>query len=375
MEDQKREEEALRKPVFRGAGVLVIDEEGRAVEGARVRLYGIERYSRMPPDDDGLDPTFIFNPIFIWDFVTDPQGRFAAWFGKFNEHLYSHFTGDWRPGFGEFYLVASRTGYAGGVSRRIENWGEDESGEGWFENEWYSDDRPAVRLHDGRSNRVKIVMRRGFTLRGRVIDTKGNPAPNVTVTVNDDLHVDTHTGYGGAFFEQRAVTNSQGRFQIQRIYPNRFYLGVGRTDWHWFKTRIGRKQFRIPLGMVDPPTGAREVEITITVSRTPPFHHKGRVTDKAGKGIGNLPVVIGLSWNWPPSDYADNHHSERTETRADGTFELLSDAPFAQWVQLYLDKAGHYELVNAADADESKRPLRNVHLVVRYRREESGPPQ
>ena len=360
---QQREEAELSRPAFRHVEVLVTDEGGSPVEGANVSLFGIERYSRIPAAEEEKE----FATDYVWDFLTSRDGTFPAWFGKFNEYRYSTRTGESRPGYGEFYFVASKPGYAGGVSRRIENWEQDESGMGWFENEWYSSRRPAIRIKDNASNTVKIVLRRGLTLRGRVIDAVGKPVGGVTISVCDDLHVDTHTGYGGSLFGQHVVTDNGGRFQIRQIYPNRFYLNVEGTQTHWARTCIGKKWSNVPLDTIDPPAKANELPLTIAVTATPPFRHTGKVTDSQGNGIAHLRVEMGLSWHWPPRTFGDEHHFEQAETGADGTVEILSDAPYVRFVSLITpEKEQPYEAVNRLDAEErGGHPLRNFHLVVK----------
>jgi hypothetical protein len=353
----------MSRPAFRHVSVLVTDEHGSPVEGARVSLFGIERYSRNPDGEEGKE----FATDYVWDFLTSQDGTFSAWFGKLNEAGYLSRTGESRPGYGEFYFLASKPGYAGGVSRRIENWAQDESDMDWIEDEWYSSQRPALRIKDNSVNAVKIVLCRGLTLRGRVIDAAGKPVKGVNISVADDLHVDTHTGYGGSIFGQNVVTDNDGMFQIHRIYPNRFYLNVEETGLHWARTCIGKKWSSVPLDTIDPPATASELPITIVLTATPPFRHAGKVTDNRGNGIAHLRVVMGLSWHWPPSTYADEHHVEQAETGADGTVEILSDAPYAWCVSLdSLGKKQPYETVHDVDAEERDgHPLGDFHLVVK----------
>ena len=118
---QAQEDAEVTAPKFRRADVQIVNESGKPVPGAKVRLFGIERFNRLPGDVENKP----FSADSVWDFVTDESGRFTALFGKFNARRYWEKTGIGFPGSGEFYFVADMEGYAGGVSRRIRNWEEE----------------------------------------------------------------------------------------------------------------------------------------------------------------------------------------------------------------------------------------------------------
>ncbi|MEP6822586.1 MAG: hypothetical protein ABI946_09585 [Chthoniobacterales bacterium] len=61
-----------------------------------------------------------------WKFVTDAKGCCTVVLGKFDcwEHLKS--TGVAEPGYGVYFLMAEKEGYAGGVSRKILNFNDED---------------------------------------------------------------------------------------------------------------------------------------------------------------------------------------------------------------------------------------------------------
>ena len=53
-----------------------------------------------------------------------------------------------------------------------------------------------------------IVLKRGLTLHGRMVDTTGRPVRGETVNLCLDLHKHSHTGAGGEIFEQQTTRSS-----------------------------------------------------------------------------------------------------------------------------------------------------------------------
>ena len=108
-------------PAYRELACRVVDEAGQPIGGVPVRLCGRDR--------DALDFDDVYLPerTRAWRFTTDRDGRFTVRFGQFQGFSHQQATGLNEPGYGEFYLVAVKAGYAGGVSREILNLDEEGS--------------------------------------------------------------------------------------------------------------------------------------------------------------------------------------------------------------------------------------------------------
>ena len=351
-----QEDAEVRHPKFRAANIQIVDEGGKPVRDVKVRLFGIERFDRMP---DGVEHK-PFSADCVWDFITDEDGRFTAWFGKFDARRYWDKTGIHFPGWSEFYFIAEKEGYAGGVSRRILNWGEDLSYLGFYHNEWFSKTRPAIRLKDGDNKTIQVVLRRGIRVAGQIRDTSGKPIAGHRVGISHELHVDTHTGAGGEFFCRSTETDATGRFSFEHVYPNKFSFGCG---GHWARTRVGKKWFDVPVDRITPPRGAEEIHLEAVLADNPPFHHTGCVTDTKGRPVSDVQVVLGLSEHWPAETWCDTHHYEYVTTGSDGKFEHWDDRPFLGFIDI---KSPGYKAVNSAYRDEDgKPPLRGYRLIVK----------
>ena len=258
-------------PVYRELPCRVVDEAGQPLGGVPVRLCGRDRGALDFDDDYQPERTR------AWNFTTDRDGRFTARFGQFQAFSHEQATGLNEPGYGEFHLVALKAGYAGGVSRELLNL--DEEGRTNYQKhandpdtplqeneEWTRGEFESHLLGDPTETQpLVIVLKRGLTLHGRMVDTAGRPVRGETVNLCLDLHKHSHTGAGGEIFEQRTTTDRAGRFRFRHVYPNVFTVsayivspnppdwiripnGVGGTD-RWLGGTAFRLGFDVRLAV------------------------------------------------------------------------------------------------------------------------------
>ena len=165
-------------PTYRELPCRVVDEAGWPVRGVAVRLGGVECGApSFEQDEDQIDR----EPG--WKFTTDGDGRFTARFGQFDPFHHSGpedaYAG---PGYGRFYFLVEKAGFAGGVSREVLNlddaaracWQADayqQSRLAWGNQEWQRGEFAPLLLRGDRPIRepLVIVLKRGLTVRGRMV--------------------------------------------------------------------------------------------------------------------------------------------------------------------------------------------------------------
>lgn len=237
-------------PAYRELPCHVVDETGRPVRGVAVRLGGLERDAPdFEDDEDQIDK----EPG--WKFTTDNDGRFTARFGQF--HPYQHLGADGAyagPGYGKFYFLVEKAGFAGGVSREILNLDDEaharlqadayeQGGVSWDDQEWRRGEFAPLLLRDDQPIRepLVIVLKRGLEVRGRMVDTAGRPVRGQGIGLSLDLHYGSHTGAGGMIFWQGTTTDRAGCFHLRHVYPNVFTILAADGDdgpLYWIKTRV-----------------------------------------------------------------------------------------------------------------------------------------
>ncbi len=341
-------------PAYRELPCRVVDEAGAPLGGVPVRLCGRDR-GALDFDDDYQPER---KPA--WNFTTDRDGRFTARFGQFQAFSHEQATGLNEPGYGEFHLVAFKAGYAGGVSREILNL--DEEGSSNYlkhandpdtppqENEeWTRGEFESRLLGDPTETQpLVIVLKRGLTLHGRMVDTAGRPVRGETVNLCLDLHKHSHTGAGGEIFEQQTTTDQAGEFHFRHVYPNVFTIGayiVSPNPPDWIRTRLRGHWMDGELGQITPRRGnarhlsdyERSIDLRALFARRALHRYFGRVTDAGGRPLARARVVIRWLLEKPAPDAKKEYGLEQTTlTDANGNYSVRVGSPLVDgiWVSL-----------------------------------------
>jgi hypothetical protein len=315
---------------FRSVEAQVLDVRGKPAAHVEVFLRGLERDAM---GINALDAGSESAPG--WRFVTDSRGRFTARFGMFSSIEHESETHEVLPGWGTFYFVATQPGTAGAVSPRMENY----SGKA---NDWRPDRRErdewswgrTIRLRNGQT-RVSMQFQSGLRVAGRVIDRRGHPVGGLEVSVTHDLHVRSHTGFGGEIFAHAAFSDAAGRFSFERVYPARFDLGLlsRKPEVFWVKTKVRRQWSGERVDEIAPRAGERSIAVEIVAAREIPYRYFGRVTDGAKKPVSGAKVVIGVSLHRTPGTFGDEHTFLDGQTDEDGRYEIAATSPFARFIR------------------------------------------
>ena len=343
-------------PTYRQLPCRVVDEHGQPVCGVAVRLGGLERDApSFEDDEDQIDK----EPG--WKFITDGDGRFTARFGQFHAYQHAEADGEWAgPGYGEFYFLVRKVGFAGAVSREILNLDDDararlkeEADEQWNlsseHQEWRRGEFAPLLLRDDQPTRdpLVIVLKCGLDVRGRMVDTAGHPVLGQGVGVSLDLHYGSHTGVGGMIFWQGTKTDRAGRFDLRHVYPNLFrFEAAGGYDQppYWIKTRVRDLWVDKIEDEITPHRGdegqpsdyEKFIDLCLVVSRRPLYRYSGRVTDEEGHPLARTAVIIHSVRRSPPRDWGDSRGREQTtRTDGDGNYSLRVGTRFVDgiWVR------------------------------------------
>lgn len=317
---------------FRSVEAQVLDVRGKPAAHVQVFLTGLERDAMgINLVDAGSEPA----PD-GWRFITDARGRFTARFGKFRSIDHENETHEALPGWGTFYFVATQPGTAGAVSPRIENYSgkADDGRPDWRDRDEWSRGR-TIRLRSEKT-RVSMQFQKGLRVTGRVIDGQGQPMVGAAVSVAHDLHVWSHTGYGGEIFAQSAFSDGDGRFSFERVYPARFDLCLagGKPEVFWVKTKVRRRWIAETVDEIVPRAGERSISVEIMAAREIPYRYFGRITDGAKQPVSGAKVVIGVSLHRTPKTFEDEHTFLHGQTDEDGRYEIPATSPFARFIQV-----------------------------------------
>jgi protocatechuate 3,4-dioxygenase beta subunit len=328
----------------------VLDEEDHLVADAEVILMGLGRGPMTshreifaePGDANGQKAKG-------WKFVTNAKGECRVSFGKFDfwEHLKA--TGVAEPGYGPYFLVATKEGYAGGVSAKLLNYNDEDrkkfvpfefgASAPEEDEEWEYD--PRVLSDDPKDlERIDIVLKRGMEVSGQLLDEKGRPIPGEQINLWNNLGADTHTGRGGEIFERTDETDHAGRFHFHRVYPNLFHLGLlSQQDDSlcWLRTRVRKRWVDGIHDVIWPHQGDTNIPVVIVATRERPFHYFGKVTDEKGRPIAGATVRIQAGIHGPGQlgDFDDGHsHFSQAVTRTNGTYDVAAAGPYVNWFRI-----------------------------------------
>jgi len=155
-----------------------------------------------------------------------------------------------------------------------------------------------------------MVMKKGFTVKGRVTDKAGKPIPNAQVAQGSDR-------WGSHYPETK--TNAQGEFEFKNVNPDKFVLTVQASGYAPDLKEIA----------VDKNT--KPVKFSLELGKT----IKGRIVDTAGKPVSGA-FVAADTWR-------GNRSIEwRVDTDAEGRF-VWKDAP-ADEVLFDMGKQGYMSI-------------------------------
>jgi len=314
-------------PEIRQVLVRVMNEDGVPMPGVKVQLLGVGRDALQAMDIGASE-----NLPGVWNFISDARGCCLARFGCFSGYDGGKRIGMEMPGWGQFYFVAEADGLRGVSSCLLHG---AEAG-GWANSgndEW--ERRGIVRT---RAKQVTLTLRmqRGLRVTGRVIDMAGQPVRGFTVGIQHDLHSTHHTGYGDEIFQDSRISDAEGRFSFDHVFPNTFYLGPMNEETRpvWVRTRVRGQWLREPVDFITPRRGEKEIRLTLMVSPEAPYRYFGRITDRAGRPIANAKLAFGISFHRQPRTFADTHHTDHTEAGEDGRYELRIVTPFISWLKV-----------------------------------------
>jgi hypothetical protein len=325
---------ALSAPVqneaakFRVVRVTVLGLDGKPAAGRSVYLAGLSRGSMGPDDDNAKADGW-------WSFTTDAKGRFTARLAEFDTWSDKQ----QRPGWGKYALVVERSGHdAGAVSRKFINSKIAPENISDYQDEWGT---PEILTTAGLD--LILQIQAGIRLRGRVIDYSNpeHPLAGLPVTLCNDLHADTHTGYGAEIFDQSATTDADGRFTFSHIYPAEFHVALGQDPASrtpsaegtiWLKTKLGDKWRDDALNSLTPTPEKSEMKIEIMATDKALFRYHGKVTDAAGRPVAGAKVWLGVSFDSEGGSYRDNHTFRNATTKRDGVYDMLLPTPWVNGI-------------------------------------------
>ena len=329
-----------RKREVRGR---VLAPDGKPAPGRHITLVGLTRDSMHPRDEVYLGES-------AWDFKSDGEGRFTAVFwgepGAEREKVGKILkqTGA-VPGWGRYALVVEPgPDDAGGVSPLIEYWEPDQTSSDWsFSNEWGV---PILLPPDGLDMNIQVT--EGYSLKGKVLDYEHpeSPLAGVAVYLEHDLHADTHSNWGGDIFRQEEVTDKDGYYRFEHVYPGTVYpelrssKGKGGTyqRLNWLKTAIDGEPrpdagYKISLSEV-----SRRLDFVVTDKKL--FRYYGRVTNSDGNVAANVAVNFGWSDHPREETFIDSHQSEVSKTDEAGHFDVMLGTPWCLWISTGLNRSG-----------------------------------
>ena len=319
---------------YREIVARVVDEANLPVANLPIVLMAVSRDSMWAIGA----PEEVRRKARGWAFTTGGDGRFTARFGKFVLSEHERTTDLIEPGYGHFYFVVEKKGYAGGVSEEVLNLNDEELAEWKAEQACDCPAQPDDELNPHvqlgvrvltdppQDEPLEIVLKRGLDVTGQMIDLRGKPLANEEVTELTDMGADTHTGWGGEIFQQMVETDRAGRFSFHNVYPDVFTLQTinrGTTRPYWIRTRVRNRWVDKAEDVITPRENEASIPIVIVASRQPTYRYFGRVTDVRGLGIAGAEVEVQCSMHEPELTYQDDHDiGAKAKTDDDGNYSV-----------------------------------------------------
>jgi protocatechuate 3,4-dioxygenase beta subunit len=279
-------------------GGIIRDEDGKPIEGATVSLL-------VPSDNGGIER------VSIWDHPekTDAEGRWRC---------------DFMPAkLDDIWIRLAHPDY--------------------ISDEMYGK-TPAPPIESLRSQTGVMVMKRGVTVAGRVVDMDGKPIEGATVAQGSDR-------FGSHYPD--TTTDKDGRFEFKNVRPEQMVLTV--------QARGFAPELEQPL----PQKGMAPIEFKLERGHT----LRGRIVDKAGNPVAGA-FVSADTWR--------GHRSLewRVDTDAEGRFRW-EEAPSDE-VQIDMGKEHYMSVRNnrmtASDQEYTITMLPMLRIKGRVTDKETGQP-
>lgn len=233
-------------------GGIVRDEDGKPVSGVRVEIEGMSNSWRGNNEDLSPYEYPFFKSLWGRSPVTDANGKWSC----------AHFPGD--IGLVQFSLVRPDNACRQ-FHTETQEWHPDALG----------DEIPIAAL---RAKNAVFVLKKGIAVRGVVLDSKGNPLPNVTVTETD--------GRAHAKPVYEFKTDANGRFELPDRDPHQILL-VAKVPGLALKTEV-----------VDIAPGMPELRLQMAA----PSPARVRVVDQNDKPVPKATIALaGFTFRMQPA--------------------------------------------------------------------------
>jgi len=163
----------------------------------------------------------------------------------------------------------------------------------------YSPDLRQITVHEG-IEPVEFLLKTGQTIRGRIVDTSGNPVSKAFVAAD--------TWRGHRSLDWRIETDAEGWFQWDDAPADEVIIDMGKQRY---------------MSIRNYSMSASKKEYVITMH--PPLRISGKVTDaETGEPIGRFDVLPGVDWgNNQPIYWERRNAAVFTE----GNYEITFDEP------------------------------------------------
>jgi len=328
--------EPKTKPALIKVAVQVKGPAGIDMKGVSIDLYGMDRpllglQKTFRPDSKGsLSLTFIDAD---WDETGDASETPASR--------------------GLYHIVVTASGTAGAVSPILYLASENPSFDD-ASNEWgpsYS--KPLdLRELEKKNQPLVLTLEQGGTLKGQVLTSDGKPFPGVKIGIFHDLHADSHTGKGREVLSQETGTDQQGVFTFAGVFPNTVYIGEivqpegekGQGRF-WKATRINGRTFDYQENTLPLASRAAGLELVLVVSQDR-YRYSGVVRGSDGKPIAGAGMNMSVAYHPDARDFIDSHTFVDGKTDVQGAFQLETDAPFVNFLNISKEGFKEFSLDN-----------------------------
>jgi hypothetical protein len=188
----------------------------------------------------------------------------------------------------------------------------------------------------GEGDPLLVRIQNGYTLRGRLLKPDGNPVSAHPVSINHDLHAQTHTGAGGEIWRRETATNSDGYFEFPNVNSSPVTISPGHhiEGFYWADTTINGERKYDRIDEFQPEWNNAVNNLVIQLAKSPAKVYEGVAVDQDGQPVAGASVTIGYSWHREERTWGDSHSWETTETLADGSWRLEIPTKWVTWGEI-----------------------------------------